>query len=396
MRGVAVVAIASLALGIGATTTMFSVAYAALVRPGQLLTEGLLMAAIAGVFGVVLARWGMDLFARTAPAVIASGRNDYGAVAPFAAPSLDGQVLLFVLALTLVTSVAFALVPAIESSRPHLVASLKEDDGGRSRPRRALGGLVVSEVALAVLLLTAAGLLGASFARIQHLRAGFVADRVLTFWVRPPNSRYRPADGPAIVERILARVEQVPGVESAAVNRCTPFVKTRGPADALVPALRRAVASLDSALPIFDVQSLDERVSGAVSRPRFNATAVAAFAAVALLLGAIGVYGVLSYAVSSRTREIGVRIALGADRSRVLGMVLAEGLRLASIGAAIGVALALVAGRLIQGLLVDVTTFDARALIVSAVAMVLVAGAAALLPARRASAVDPIVALRQD
>lgn len=490
-----------------------------------LLTEGLLIAAVAGACGAVLASWGVSVFAQTSPGIIASFGNEYGAVASFAAPSLDVRVLLFALAATLGTTMLFALVPAIEASRPNLVSALKEDDRGGSRGR-ALAGLVVSEVALAVLLLAAAGLLVESFARMQQLRTGFVTDRVLTFWIRPPNSRYQPADGPAIVERMLTRIEQVPGVESAAVNRCTPFmgcarttiffpgtpvdrmnapvvgrhyvsadyfrtlgiplragraltpadrtdrapvavvneagarrfwpgenaigqrvwfgtttgpfadpahaveivgvvgdvryespdqpvtaqfymsylqftypdtmvmVKTRGPAESLVPAMREAVASVDAAVPIFDVMTLDERIGTALSRPRFNATIVAAFAATALLLAAIGVYGVLSYSVSSRMREIGVRVALGADARRVLGLVLGEGLRLAAIGAALGVAAALAAARLMQGLLVGVAASDPRVLATVAAVMLAVACAAAWLPARRASAVDPIVVLR--
>jgi putative ABC transport system permease protein len=173
------------------------------------------------------------------------------------------------------------------------------------------------------------------------------------------------------------------------------FVKTRGPVDPVVPSLRRAVASVDSAVPIFDVMTLDERIDQALSRPRFNAVVVAAFAAAALLLAALGVYGVLSASVSSRLHEIGVRLALGADARRVVALVLGEGLRLAAIGTAIGVAGALALTRLLQGLIVGVAASDPRILAAGAILMLAVAAAAAWLPARRASAVDPIVALRE-
>ena len=156
----------------------------------QMLTEGLVMAAVAGVCGTILAWWGVDVFARTAPAVIASGRNNYLALGSLGAPALDPVVLLFALAVASGTTLLFALVPALAASRPELVTALKEDDRGGGRRGRALSILVVTEVAIACLLLTASGLLIENFARIQSRRSGFVADDVLTFWVRPPGSRY--------------------------------------------------------------------------------------------------------------------------------------------------------------------------------------------------------------
>src|SRR6185295_18280632 len=128
----------------------------------------------------------------------------------------------------------------------------------------------------------------------------------------------------------------------------------------------------------------------------FNAALLTAFAGAALLLAAIGVYGVLSYSVSSRLREIGVRLALGADARRVVMLVLGEGLRLAAIGAVIGLAASLAASLFLQGLVVGVSTSDPRILAAVVVVMTLVAGIASFLPARRASAVDPIVVLRQE
>ena len=497
----------------------------------QLLTEGLLMAVIAGVLGTLLARLGAGIFARTAPAVIASGRNNYGALGMQGAPALDPGVLLFALAVALGTTLLFALVPALAASRSDLVTALKEDDRGGGRGSRTLSMLVVSEVALACLLLTASGLLIESFARLQSRRAGFVPDDVLTFWVRPPGSRYPPAVGPATVGRLLTRIQAVPGVESAAVNRCVPFsgcsrtiaffpdrptdpanapgvgrhyispdyfrtlgipilagrpitdadragsppvaivnesgarrfwpgenpigkrvwfgtttgpfsnparaveivgvagdikyegadqpdrpdradfytsylqfaypdtmviVKARGSSTALLPALRSAVASVDPALPIHDVLTLDDRISDAVARPRFNAALLAAFAAAALLLAAIGVYGVLSHSVSSRTREIGVRLALGADASRVVSLVVGQGLRLAVAGAAIGLAASVAVARLMQGLILDAAAWDARLLGIAAAIMLATTALAAFVPARRASEVDPMVVLRME
>ena len=494
----------------------------------QLLVESLLLATAAGLGGAALAVWGVVGFAHYAPAVLWTGRIT---VSPFAAPTLDSRALLFAVGVTLITSVLCGLAPALDTARTQLTHVLKEDDRGGGARRRVFRLLVVGEVALAVLLLAGAGVLLESFARMQRLRGAFDADRVLTFWVRPPSSRYPVANGPATVERVLTAVEQVQGVQSAAVNRCTPFtgcsrtilfvagrqndpatapvvgrhyvsadyfrtlgiplragrlltvadrsgrppvavisesaarrfwpgedplgkrvwfggttgpfadpsraveivgvvgdvryeaadwpgasgrpefytsylqfsfpdtmvmVKTRGAPAALVTALRRAVASVDPSLPIYDVLTLDERISGALARPRFNAGLVAGFAGAALLIAALGVYGMLSYSVSSRLREIGVRLALGAAPDRMVRFVLGEGLRLAALGVLIGLAGAIAAGRITRSLVVEVSPTDPRVLGAVAIAMLAVAALAALLPARRASAVDPMVVLRQE
>jgi predicted permease len=358
-----------------------------------------------------------------------------------------------------------------------------------------------------------------------------VTDDVLTFWVRPPGSRYPIASGPATVDRLLTRIQAVPGVESAAVNRCTPFsgcsrtilffpgrpidpsaapgvgrhyissdyfrtlgipilagrgiaptdrgggppvavvnesgarrfwpgenpigkrvwfgtttgpfsdparaveivgvagdvkyegvdqpdrldradfytsylqfsypdtmviVKARGAATALLPAMRTAVASVDPSLPIYDAMTLDERIGVAVSRPRFNATLLGSFAGAAILLAAIGVYGMLSYSVSARMRDIGVRLALGADAGRVQRLVIGQGLRLAALGGAIGLGASFALARLAERLLPDAPVWDARLVGIAGVIMLAVSAAAAFIPARRASAVDPMVVLRNE
>jgi putative ABC transport system permease protein len=496
-----------------------------------LLTEGLVMALTAGAVGTLLAQWGIEIFARTAPPVIASGRNFYAAIGALGQPRLDPAVLAFALAIAIGTTLLFALAPALSAARLELTTALKDNDRGSSRRGRALSLLVVTEVALACLLLAAAGLLIEDFARIQARRSGFVSDRVLTFWVRPPGSRYPVSSGPTTVERLLTRVQSVPGVEAAAVNRCAPFtgcsrtllflpggsidpqnapvigrhyispdyfrvlgipllagrslttadragsppvaivnesgarrlwsgenpigkrvwfgpttgpfsdssravevvgvvgdvkyegadladrpdraefytsylqfsypdtmmiVKSRGAPAGLLAAMRDAVASVDPALPIYDAMTLEDRIDAAVRRPRFNTTLLASFAAAALLLAAMGVYGMLSYSVSSRLRDIGMRLAFGADAPRVMALVLGEGLRLAAIGAVIGTVAAIAGSRLAQKLLPGAPGGDLR-LIAAAVAIVLaVSLVAAFVPARRACSVDPIVVLRND
>jgi predicted permease len=174
------------------------------------------------------------------------------------------------------------------------------------------------------------------------------------------------------------------------------IVKTHGASLSLLPAMRTAVASIDPALPIYDAMTLGDRIGAAVARPRFNAALLGAFAAAALLLSAIGVYGVLSYSVSSRMREIGVRLALGADAARVMRLILGQGVRLATIGSAIGIAASLALARVIQGVLVDAPPRDLRLPAAAAVVFIAVALLAAFIPARRAGAIDPIVVLRND
>ena len=141
---------------------------------------------------------------------------------------------------------------------------------------------------------------------------------------------------------------------------------------------------------------LDDRIAAAVSRPKFNAALVSAFAAAALLLAAIGVYGVLSYSVSSRMRELSVRIALGAGAAQVVGLVVGDGLRLAAIGTFAGALAAVSASRLLQGVVFGVSTSNSLILTIGGGLIMAVAGIAAFLPARRAGSIDPVQVLRTD
>jgi putative ABC transport system permease protein len=493
----------------------------------QLLTESVVLALVGGGVAMILTMWAVDLIA--GPVTIASPGNGYLQLGAFAKPTLDVTVMVFALGATFVTGIVFGLMPALEISRANLANALKEDTrSGSGRHHRVLSALVVSELALAVLLLAVAGLLIRSFAQMQDLRTGFVPDGVVAFLVAPPASRYEPADGPAIVERLLTAVEHVPGVAAAAVNRCAPFdtrcarttvffperptpmaaaptvgrhyvsagyfralgiplragrglrdddregrppvavvnetaarrfwpdenpigkrvwfgpgtgftgaarpleivgvvgdvkyggvddpvlpdfytsyrqftypdtmiiVKTAQPMGSIVPALRAAVAGVDPGLPVYDVRTLDDRVDAALSRPRLAATVIGAFALSALLLAAIGVYGVMAYAVTSRRREIGIRVALGADRGDVVALVLGQGARLTAAGVAIGLAVSVAAARVIRTLLFGIAPTDPAVFGLTVMVIIGVALAAALVPARRASTIDPMTVLRTE
>jgi putative ABC transport system permease protein len=174
------------------------------------------------------------------------------------------------------------------------------------------------------------------------------------------------------------------------------IVKSAQPVAAILPALRAAVASVDPVVAVYDVRSLDERTAAALSRPRLTATVLAGFATAALLLAAVGVYGVMAYVVAGRRRELGIRLALGAGRTDVISLVLAHGVRLAAAGAAIGVVAAVLAARLIRTLLFGVGPADPAVLGFTLAVMVVVALAAAFVPAHRAGSTDPAAVLRAE
>ena len=176
----------------------------------------------------------------------------------------------------------------------------------------------------------------------------------------------------------------------------TVIARTTNDPHTLITAVQNEVHSMDPQVPVFNVKTMDEHISATVAAPRFNTTLLAIFAAVALILTIVGLYGVMSYAVAQRTNEIGIRMALGARIASILGLVFKQAIVMVLIGEAIGLAGAFALTRVISSLLfgvtpTDLTTYVAVALILGAVALL-----ATLLPARRATKVDPLVALRYE
>jgi hypothetical protein len=164
----------------------------------------------------------------------------------------------------------------------------------------------------------------------------------------------------------------------------------------LVPSLRAAVSAVDRTIPTYDVRLLDDRVAEALSRPRFNAMGMVSFAVVTSLLAAMGIFGAISAGVTARTRELAIRIALGATSTGLRRLVLMQALRVAVIGSLAGLVSAWVGLRVLRGLLFDVTPADPLLLGTATALMVAVALVAAFLPARRAGATDPMIALRAE
>jgi putative ABC transport system permease protein len=414
-----------------------------------------------------------------------------------------------------------------------LVDSLKESKGASAgvNRRRLRGTLVVAETALAVVLLTGAGLMVRTLWSLYAIDLGFVPERVLTMRLALPATTYdTPEKSVAFWEQLIARVRALPGVEQAGYLRLVPLANAIGdwglqiegyqpppgvgtPGDwqsasaggpealgerlvrgrwftdhdtagapnvalvneameraywprdgaigkrfrmgggddnrpfitvvgvvgdvrhngitgdikpkfyrpigqwhqtaggparsttlvikttssnpyGLVEPVRQEIRRLDPNLPISAIQSADDVVKRAMATPRLTGGLLGVFAALALALAAVGIYGVLSYVVSERQREIGIRMAVGAGQPQVLGLVLWGGLKLSVLGLAIGVAGALLTTRLMATLLHGVTPFDLPAFAGAAGALLVVASAACLLPALRATRVDPVRALR--
>ena len=492
----------------------------------QLVTESVLLAIIGGVLGTLLALWGVDLLVAMAPRGLP--RINEVAVNP--------TVLLFTAAVTALTGVLFGLFPALQAARANVSGMLKEGMRGSSSgvaSRRARNGLVMTEMALAVVLLVGAGLLIRSFSKLIAVDPGFRAERVITFNIAAPETKYgQYAQLRGLVADLTERMKRVPGVQGAAVVSGLPLsnammrtwvhidgtppdrpaerkitdvamatpgyfaamgiplvsgrdftdrdgsgapvvsiinqefakrffpnenpigkrislgwdadtgsaggnmtlggeiigvvanVKRRGLSEEIIPetyasfmqptfssfsvvvrstadpatamaAIRAQMRELDPDLPLSELRQLKELVSQSVSRPRFYTMVLGVFAAIALVLAAVGIYGVISYAVSLRTRELGIRIALGATGRQVSGLVLQQGVTLALAGVVIGGVGAYWLTRLIAKLLFGVGATDPLTFFGVAGLLTAIAALASYIPARRAARVDPLLAMRE-
>ncbi len=181
-----------------------------------------------------------------------------------------------------------------------------------------------------------------------------------------------------------------------AVGTMSLLVRSSIDPNSLTMSLRNALAELDNNVPLYRPRLLSDYVASSIAQPRFNAILVALFGGLALLLAAAGIFGVMSYAVTQRTHEIGIRLALGAQRSQILRLIFGEGMRLVALGAIVGIALVFAVARLLNTLLYAIGATDPLTIFSVTILLAFVALLACWWPAHRASSVDPVIALRSE
>ena len=489
----------------------------------QLMTESVVLALAGGALGLGLALAGVEALLSVHPE----------AVPRATAVGVDATVVLFTLGVSLMTAVVFGAVPALRVARSGVGATLQGAGRGNergARSNRLQGLLVATQLAMAVILLTASGLMMRSFVSLLRIDPGFEAEDVLTLRVTAAQGRY--PDGEAVArfyDEMLGRVRELPGVRDAAAVRLLPLASTMGdtsfrpvgyqpgpneatqgdwqwvtpgyfeimgiplvegrtfderdardaqqvivvnqaiarrywgtesalgrevtagggaPAvvvgvvgdlrhngltgeaktrfyrphaqigtagfegwqgtmrsmtltvaaegdpEALIEPVRSAIRALDPSMPVSEVRTIDDVLSTAVAQPRFAMVLLGAFAALALALAVVGIYGVLAYAVSQRTREIGIRMALGAESGRMIGMVVREGMLMALAGVVVGTGGAWLLTGLMSSLLYGVAPQDPVTFVSVPVLFLMVSLLACCLPAMRAARIRPASALR--
>ncbi|MPY90485.1 MAG: FtsX-like permease family protein [Luteitalea sp.] len=407
----------------------------------QLLTESLLLFAMGSAVGLLFASWAGQMLV----SFFAVGRNPI-----LLDLRLDWRTLLFTAALCLITGTLFGLLPAVRAARVEASLDIKKGTSRTTGSRLRLPAarlLVVSQVALSVILLVAANLFVRTLANLRALDVGFRADEVLTFRIEPLESTYPTErlaalwtmvlDRVAIMNetaarfyfddqdslgarvKLLDRVYEVIGVAGDSkhnslrdeiptvlylpvlqpvdgLRQLTLAVRTTGDAASLINAVRGEVRELGPDILVTEVAMLEQQIDRALLQERLVAMLSGGFGVLGLLLAAIGLYGVMSYAVVRRTNEIGVRMALGASGLAVAWLIVRETLITAGAGVAIGVPLSLLAARAAASLLFGVQPTDAATIAVSAAVLIAVAAISGYLPARRASRIDTMIALRHE
>src|SRR5437899_2271554 len=366
-----------------------SAARARLVR--QLLTESVLLAIFAAALGYVISRWALDIGVRVMIASVPGEFAPYLHVIPLAP---DLRVFGFVLAAALASALAFGLVPALQATRPNVVQASRGDFDTAFRPGHMRGALVVAQIGVCSLLLIVTGVLLRGSVKANRLETGMRTSDVVQLDL---DERAR-----AVALRRLRTEPIVSGIGAS----------TQSPLDGMYPAQGVRVAG-DRRIEIAGVDFVDAGFFSVVGIPILHGRAftddeerrgspvpivseAAPIGAVALTLTVIGIYGVLSYLVAQRSKEIGIRMALGASVVSVVGKVLRQCLRYAVVGIAAGSVLALGVSKLCASVLVIVDTFDPAGYAFGVMVVLAACVAAAWAPSRRAAQVNPAEMLREE
>ena len=349
----------------------------------QVLSESLTLSLTGALFGLALAFWGSRLL------VLLMTEGNLVPVSLNLRPDL--RVLSLTVFVAILTGILFGLAPAWRSSREDPMSVLQQNarslSGGAGRLSKAL---IVTQVALSLILLLGAGLFVRTFQRLRSVDLGFNQSRLLEVRLNPRPGGYDNLDMASYHKQLTQRIACVPGVISVGFSHAS----IPSP-EALVKTISHEIASLGHEYAI-DTRTIQQTTSQVLTEERVTAMLSAFFAALALLLASIGLYGLMSYTVTRRTREIGIRVAVGAQRQNVLWLVLRETLALALLGIAVGIPSALAAARLIATMLFGLSTSDLPNITAVCLLLLLVALFAGYLPARRASSIDAIVALRAE
>jgi len=485
----------------------------------QLFAESVFLALFGGGGGLLLSAWGLEVLNLLRPEALATVGGPQGA-------RLSAAVFAFAVIATIGSALLFGLMPAWWASRADPLALIRADTSAPHRVR-ARGALVAVEVALAVVLLTGAGLLVRTVAALSRTPLGFDHRGVAVALVNPPALEYPDSAGPRLFRRATDQLAALPGVRRAGAGFCLPVVggcdqvlmtilgdtdptepehvvwlnpigdgflaaldiplvagrgiersdvagapevalvteaaarrywpgtnpvgerirvsvswpedgrwaevvgvvrdvryghdlreaaapgvylpmaqfgyranylvaRMDGGAASALPAMRAVLRDLDPQLPLWDPTPMSRHVAAATAAERFSMVLLTAFGLLALMLAGVGIYGVIAYSVAGRTREIGVRMALGARPRRVLGLVFRQGLTIAGAGLGVGTLGALLATRALRAQLYDVSPTDPLTLVFVLLTLLVVAAAAVGLPARRAARTAPMEALRHE
>lgn len=391
----------------------------------QVLTESLVLAVLGGGLGLLLAVWGYK-------GIVAALPSNLPPVFRF---GLDGSVLALVVGITVPSALIFGVAPALKAGEAEMQALREGGRGSQGRSTGRMGStLVVVQTAMAVILLVGGGLLMKSLSGMRNQDFGFDPDNVLTVRIAPPGSTYPEAeDLRSFWNAVEDRVAELPGVVAVGRTQSHPLMGSNwgrtitiagqedtertvrltytspGLFDALgfrvlegrgiteaVPAVQEAVWSVDPNIPLYDVETMEALVERRIGGFAVIGYLMGTFALLSLILGAVGIYGVTAYAAGQRTGEIGVRMAMGAERGDVVRMVVAQGGRRAVLGLIIGLVGAFLLTGAMGQVLVGVSPRDPVTFLGVTLVLGVVSFLGLWLPARRAARVDPVRALASE